>query len=290
MSTTILVATHGDDEPTRDALTLGVQLARLLEGDLLLAGVWASPLGQGDGLYEGLIKDPLQRELRDLRSAVPDDVSTRTTIQGSTSVVRGLHKVAAEHHADVLVLGPSRLHKGARAFRGDVALGIAHDAPCAVAVAPAGLRERDPGPGPKDVVLAWDDSEASHAALETAVALAKGTGGTLRIVFVVEPPYRYGGPVLLGAGEQAAWESSLQDLGEEVLAAGTAAVAGRVPVTGATHEGAAATLLATAAADASFLVAGSRGYGPVKRLVLGTTTGQLLEEATVPVVLVPRAE
>ena len=63
LSTTIMVATHGDDEPTRDALTLGVKLARLLDGDLVLAGVWASPLGQGDGLYEGLIKDPLDREL-----------------------------------------------------------------------------------------------------------------------------------------------------------------------------------------------------------------------------------
>lgn len=288
MSTTIMVATHGDDEPTRDALTLGVQLARLLEGDLVLAGVWASPLGQGDGLYEGLVKEPLQLELRELRATVPDDVSTRTKIQGSTSVVRGLHKVAAEQHADVLVLGPSRLHKGARAFRGDVALGIAHDAPCAVAVAPEGLRDR--APGAKDVVLAWDDSDAARAALETAVALAQGTGGTLRIVFVVEPPYRYGGPVLLGAGDQAAWEASLHDLGEEVIAAGTKAVAGRVPVTGASHEGAAAPLLAAAAADAAFLVAGSRGYGAVRRLVLGTTTGQLLEETTVPVVLVPRPE
>jgi len=283
-----MVATHGDDEPTRDALTLGVKLARLLDGDLVLAGVWASPLGQGDGLYEGLIKDPLDRELRQMRAAVPDDISTRLKIQGSTSVVRGLHKVADEQHADILVLGPSRLHKGARAFRGDVALGIAHDAPCAVAVAPPGLRDR--ATGAKDVVLAFDDSDASHAALETAVALARSTGGTLQLVFVIEPPYRYGGPVLLGAGDQAAWEASLQDLGDEVIAKGTAAVAERVPVSGVSHQGAAAPLLAKAAADAAFLVAGSRGYGAIKRLVLGTTTGQLLEEATVPVVLVPRQD
>ena len=37
------------------------------------------------------------------------------------------------------------------------------------------------------------------------------------------------------------------------------------------------------------IVTGSRGYGGLRRLVLGSTTAELLREAEVPVLILPRA-
>ena len=38
---------------------------------------------------------------------------------------------------------------------------------------------------------------------------------------------------------------------------------------------------------AALLVIGSRGYGPVRRVILGTETGNVLRAATCPVLVVP---
>jgi nucleotide-binding universal stress UspA family protein len=38
------------------------------------------------------------------------------------------------------------------------------------------------------------------------------------------------------------------------------------------------------------LVCGSRGYGPVRRVLLGTVSSALLRQASVPVLVVPRGD
>ena len=38
------------------------------------------------------------------------------------------------------------------------------------------------------------------------------------------------------------------------------------------------------------LVCGSRGYGPVRRVLLGTVSAALLRQASVPVLVVPRGD
>ena len=46
--------------------------------------------------------------------------------------------------------------------------------------------------------------------------------------------------------------------------------------------------VARESADADLLVIGSRGYGPLRRVVLGSSTGRSLHAATCPVLVVPR--
>lgn len=48
-------------------------------------------------------------------------------------------------------------------------------------------------------------------------------------------------------------------------------------------------LLADAAADADLLVVGSRGYGPLRRVLLGSTSAGLVRSARCPVLVYPRA-
>jgi nucleotide-binding universal stress UspA family protein len=41
--------------------------------------------------------------------------------------------------------------------------------------------------------------------------------------------------------------------------------------------------------DVDLLVCGSRGYGPVRRVLLGTVSSALVRQASVPTLVVPRA-
>lgn len=287
MRTQILVAVHGDDEPTRDAVALGVMLARRLEADLRLTGIWASPFGSSDGLVEGTVRSQIEHELVRLRRTVPDDVLTRTEVRGATSVVRGLHKVAARRHADILVLGSGRHEHAVRGLRGDIVLSTTHDAPCAVAVAPAGLRDREEIP--PDVALAWDGTPKSQAALESAVAIARRSGGTLHVVFVLEPGRRAARPPAVAPRRLAAWTTPVLGFGKVMLDDAEAAVDDRVPATYELRHGRVAVELADAAAPCGLLVAGTRGAGSFRRLVAGSTTAELLDRTATPVLFEPAA-
>jgi hypothetical protein len=46
--------------------------------------------------------------------------------------------------------------------------------------------------------------------------------------------------------------------------------------------------LATQSTGLDLLVAGSRGYGPMRSVLLGGVTGRLMREAACPLIIVPR--
>jgi len=48
------------------------------------------------------------------------------------------------------------------------------------------------------------------------------------------------------------------------------------------------TLLRDASADLDLMVLGSRGYGPVRTLLLGSVSRAVVRDAACPVVVVPR--
>jgi nucleotide-binding universal stress UspA family protein len=47
--------------------------------------------------------------------------------------------------------------------------------------------------------------------------------------------------------------------------------------------------LATQGAELDLLVIGSRSYGPLRRVLLGSVAGELIELAPCPVIVLPRA-
>ena len=65
------------------------------------------------------------------------------------------------------------------------------------------------------------------------------------------------------------------------------AVASGAPTTLLLDGPAAATLIAQSA-ELDLLVAGSRGYGPVRRVLVGSVSRALVREASCPIVVVPR--
>jgi nucleotide-binding universal stress UspA family protein len=279
----IIVAVIGDERASRDAMAYGIHLARAEQAQLVLAGVWESPLGAGDSLYEGVVRPEIERELQALCPLVPETMPVCTRILGATSIVRGLHRLVAEHTRDVIVFSAADL---SRYGHGNLALEMLHDAPCAVAVVPKGYAEDRVS---ADVAVAWVDTDEARAALEAGVRLATQSGGTLRIVQVLRMPYGFADAGWLGPSGTVDWLESARSDGEASLARALAQVDGRVPATTELREGVCGRELAGAARGCGMIVTGSRGYGGLRRLVLGSTTAELLREAEVPVLTLPRA-
>jgi nucleotide-binding universal stress UspA family protein len=60
-------------------------------------------------------------------------------------------------------------------------------------------------------------------------------------------------------------------------------------ITVAEGEGAAAEMLAERSRELDLLVVGSRGYGPVRQVLIGGVSGELMRTAACPVLIVPRS-
>jgi nucleotide-binding universal stress UspA family protein len=191
----------------------------------------------------------------------------------------GLHKVAEEQGADLLVIGSCRHSALGRVMLGDDTRAALNGSPCAVAVAALGYAEHS-GPIAK-VGVGYNATPESESALATGRALAAAAGGSVHVLEVVSiPTYAFTSLVPPGGGDTI--DLLLQEA--EARVNRLSGVDGRV-VYGLIGEE-----LATFSAGVDILVVGSRGYGPVRRLVLGSTTDYLERHARCSLLALPRAD
>ncbi len=211
---------------------------------------------------------------------MPADVRALAT----SSPARGLHGLAAEIGADLIVVGSS--HRGAlgRVFLGSVAQQVLHGSPCAVAVAPAGLRSGEPTVL-RRIGCAYDGGAESRAALASASAIAEQLGAALEIIDVLAPV-----PVFPAIAGGYALPEPIEEVEAAVRAELDDAVAsvGELPAAGVMPEGDPAEQLTARSQSLDMLVMGSRAYGPVRRVLLGTVAGQVIRDAHCPVLVIPR--
>jgi nucleotide-binding universal stress UspA family protein len=196
---------------------------------------------------------------------------------GASSVGRGLHRLAEERHADLLVVGSS--HRGflGRVFVGDDTRDSLNGAPCAIAVAPLGYAQELAGIA--TVGVGFDGSGESQAALALGRALAGEHGArvrAIRVVQILSSAYSGFGGVAWGD----ALETVLSDSKQEM-----AALEG---VEGEATLGVAGEELSAFSERVDLLVVGSRGYGPVRALMLGSTSQYLAGHARCPLLVIAR--
>jgi nucleotide-binding universal stress UspA family protein len=254
------------DEPGHDALALGVALARALGAQVVLAGV-AVQHGGPPRPDHGL--DATLHALYALRDDGPSDVPI--TVQGitSTSVLRGLHDLATGLEAEVLVLGPSHRGTIGRALHGDTAADAVFAAPCAVAVARPGQAMA----APATVGVAWNATPEADEALEWAARLAQRSGARMRIIRALEPSHAEG--------------SAPEPEAREQVRAAREAVQRRVPCEAALVWGDPARMLTQAGHELDLLVLAARERGPVRRVLLGSVSADVIHHASCPVVVLP---
>ena len=126
-----------------------------------------------------------ERLLEDERSA--SGLHAQIAVACATSPARGLHELAEERHADLLVVGSC--HRGAlgRVTLGNDTRAGLNAAPCAVAVAPRGYAATAL-PFAR-VGVGYDGSPESATALAAARSVARRSGAAIRVLRVVSAPH-----------------------------------------------------------------------------------------------------
>ncbi len=191
---------------------------------------------------------------------------------------RGLHGLAEEQHADLLVVGSCSRGPVGRVLLGDDTRGSLNGASCAVAVATRGYAEH---PVPIAAIgVGYDGSPESEMALSRARKVAERYHAVVRALEVVSiPNYAFTG---FGA-------PALGDGIEKMLAEANERMAAIEGVEGRAVYGLAGEELAAFGDEVQLLLVGSRGYGPVKRLIVGSTSDYLQRHARCSLLVLPRA-
>jgi nucleotide-binding universal stress UspA family protein len=162
-------------------------------------------------------------------------------------------------------------------------MGTLHGARCPVVVAPRDHAER--GTELQTIGVGFDDSPEARAAVELARALAVAGSASLKVIRVLQPSAP-GGSAFAYRPDWAEREQERRNEAQEQLDIVLAEL-GEI-ATGEVVIGDPATELAYAGNDLDLLVTGSRGYGPARRLMLGSTSTRLVREAPCPVLVLTR--
>ena len=276
----ILVGYDGSDGG-RDALALTRILAEALEASVLVVTVL--PYGPLPIPYEILDEEKAERAQPLFEEAEGRlgklEVETRAFGGGSPAGV--INDLAEKEGLDTIVVGSPHRGPVGRTLIGSVADGLLHGAPCEVTVAPHGYAAEEQGPF-RTIAVAYDDTPESKAALLRAEAIALACQATVVVYTVSAPP-----AVVPGASGYT--PAILPEVGAIVTRA-VKQVDERLAATGRALSGVPGPAIVEACeeAGADLLVAGSRGYGPVMRVLLGSVSTQLAHKAPCPVLVVPR--
>jgi nucleotide-binding universal stress UspA family protein len=289
----------GFDPRSRDRAPVwfGAAAARLTGAPLVVASVQGRPLVPRPGipLSYGEIDHDLVADCSDALGQIQAElealgVAVECRQLVSTSAARGLHRAAEVEGAGLLVIGSTRRGPRGRVLTGSTAQRLLAGASCPVAVVPHDWQERD---RLETIGVAYVDSPEAHEALRGAHILARRLGATLRVITVVQPslemldeteaskPPHPGKDLVQVQGEhrvRAEQEArrAAEELGDDVQVVVDAFV------------GDPADVVVDLSEHLDLLVLGSRGYGPLRAVLLGSVSRRVLDAASCPVIVLPR--
>jgi nucleotide-binding universal stress UspA family protein len=266
-----------EHEGGRDAVALAKNLLAR-DGELTLAYVFA-----GDPhVYRGASAafEASERErARELLERTREEIGVQANLRwrGSPSVGRGLHELCEVIGADLLVVGSSRHGLLGRVLIGDDTRAALNGAPCAIAIAPAGYSQQPVAM--REIGVGYDGSPESEHAVAVARDLVAQCGAKLSAFEAVSlPTYAFlGGPAPI----DDALEGLVDDARKRIEALGG--------VEAHAAYGHPAAELGVYSASLDLLIVGSRGYGPMGRLIHGSTSQQLAHSARCPLLVLTRA-
>ena len=260
-----------DERPGgRDAIALAKHLVAD-DGELVLAYVHygdSHPTRGSSPAFEAAERERSRELLEAARAEA--DVQASLVWTGSPSVGRGLHELAERHGADLVVVGSCGRGPLGRVAVGDHTRDALNGAPCAVAIAPAGYAQRPSMM--RRIGVGYDGSPESKHALAVARELAAELRGKVSASEAVSLP--------LDRGTVRALDRLVED------ARGRIAELGDVEAHAAYADP--AEELALYGTDVDLVIVGSRGYGPIGRLVHGSTSQRLTRSARCPVLALTR--
>ena len=211
-------------------------------------------------------------EIRATIAAVHPDLAFTTELSSAPVDVALLAEAGAD---DVVVVGGSSSRLGAAAFwLGSTPRDLVHHSPCAIVVVRGGASRG----GPDRIVVGADGSAASDRAVRWAADEADLHHTTLLVVHSWKVPY----------GDDVAGRDVARIDAAVVLERAVESARERCGATVESRfvEGGPVAGLLDAVRDGDLLVLGSRGRGPVRSGLFGSTANSVLDAAAVPVVVV----
>ena len=267
-----------DDQDGRDAIALAKQLvdpgalltlAHAYRGEVRAPGRSAPAADEADREHAlNLLERACERagidaQLRAIQAQSPS---------------HGLHVLAQDVGADLLVVGSSGDAMLGRVLLADDTHRALNGAPCAVAIAPARYAQHPTQI--RKIGVGYNHSPESDHAIGFARQLARRYGAKLSAFEAVSlPSYTYiGGPVPLEDEEL-----------DEMVDAARARIAALGGVEAHAGYGITCDELAIYSGSVDLLILGSHGYGAIGRLVHGSTSEALAGSARCPVLVLTRA-
>ena len=282
----IVIGFDGTDH-SRDAVALGVALAQATGASLTFVHAFYDIPDVLPDPLRGKLHKEAEHGLRELGLEIPDEVAAAKHLVAHRSPARAVYETAEEADADLIVLGSSRRAGAGHIACGHVARQVLDGAPCAVAIAPAGFRTRE-DQRPRCVGVGVDGGAESDHALVAAGEVARAFGARLRVMAAVEPIE----PVLSHYGFEAEnlAQQEMQAKAAQALERAIEAAPSDVAVDPVRLEGqmAAPALAEAATAGVDLLVVGARGFGPVRRVLLGSVSAELMRDLPCGLMVVPR--
>jgi nucleotide-binding universal stress UspA family protein len=279
----VYIAGYDGSDGSRAAIAATVALARAEDATVIAAHVHAHlPALYADfGLAAGVeLYQELRRQGEELLGSLDvDGVDERVLLSGDPA--HALHDLAVDRGASLLSVGLTHREGFDRLVAGSIATGLLHGAPCPVLTVPPGTGAGDP----KVVAVAFDGRPEARRALESATRLAIALRSELLLLACFESPALAASA--LGGGLD--FEADLEGAFAQVVQDAAGGVAD-VPVTSRLLTGAPGPAITEATKEGvDLLVAGSRSYGPLRRVIAGSVSRHLVDHASCPVLVIPRS-
>lgn len=280
----VLVGYDGSDRG-RDALKLAETLRAADDGRLIVTVVDEIEPLLGDS---GEIKRIRDEYYATTFASAADELgySDFERRVSAGSVAGALYQVAAVNDADVTVVGSTHRSRLGQALTGSVAESLLNGSPSPVAIAPNGYGAGE-HTSVRRIGVAFDAQRESRLALHAGIELAREFGATLRLISVVEA----GNELLPGriGPTREGYVSALVEYFEDLLREARAEIPAGIDVDTRIVKGDPATALAVEGAQLDLLVIGSRGYGPIRRVLLGSVAKGVVDSAPCPLFVTPRS-
>jgi nucleotide-binding universal stress UspA family protein len=268
-----------------DAVALAARLAQVTGDPLIVVSVY--PEGRRSSHDSAAAaRGPADKALEAARE-LADEAGAEYRTVSSSSPARGLAELAEEEGAAMVVAGSHRSGAFGRVASGGTAERLLHGSGCPVAVAPRGYRRRITDKL-RRIGVAFVDTPDGHEAVRHAADLAARSGLPLALFSVVAVHGNWFVPEAVRPEEETVPAEVRQDY-QDGLGRALAGLPEQVQATGELLYGEVVDELAVVGErGVDLLVCGSRGYGPVRRVLLGTVSSALVRQASVPVLVVPR--
>lgn len=283
MARNIIIAVDAKQR-TLDALALGSLLAGATKAPVALLAVFPyDPFSDPDSGELREVRDEAHATLVELAAA--EGLHAEARVVAGNFAARELQRATEQPDAGVVVVGSTTRGPVGRLLPGGVAERLLTGAACPVAIAPRGYADRRP-PRIARIAVGIDGSDEGRHALDAALTLARAAGARVRVVTAFAR-LAFGGvpPGVLPS------DSSNEELRRRLQAVHDAAVGtarAAVDVEQRFLTGSPGEVLAAQADEVDLLVVGSRGYGPLGAVLLGSTSSRLARTATCPLLVTPR--